>query len=413
MISATLPKNEQERLEALDSYNVLDTLPEEDFDQITKIASFICKTPISLVSLIDESRQWFKSHTGLDATETPRELAFCTHAINTPEDFFQVEDSRVDERFFDNPLVTGDPRVIFYAGMPLVNPDGHALGTLCVIDHKPGKLSDDQVQALKALANQTIHLLELRKRNAELNVRNKELGYKNEELQEFARVAAHDIKSPLSSITMLSEYLLKMHTEDVKPEALNMLNMLNLSSVKLKNLVDGILDYSQNANILNEKKQFIDLQEMIHSTTVLVDCNNDCNFMMPSQQIEIFTNKTALQQVLLNLMVNAMKYNDKDKPEVKVVFDETDSHYHFHIIDNGPGIKAEDQERIFELFEALDGEDRFGNTGTGIGLSTVKKLVEGLGGKITVTSEYANGTTFSFTIQKVSKNIYKDEQLVA
>lgn len=409
MISATLPKNEQQRLEALDSYNVLDTLPEKDFDQITKIASHICQTPISLISLIDERRQWFKSHRGIDATETPRELAFCAHAINTPDKFFQVEDSRVDERFYDNPLVTGDPRVIFYAGMPLVNPDGHALGTLCVIDHSPGKLSEDQVNALQALANQTVHLLELRRRNFELKVKNEELGYKNEELQEFARVAAHDIKSPLSSITMLSEYLLKMHTEDVKPEALNMLKMLNHSSVKLKTLVDGILDYSQNANILNEKKQFVDLQEVISSTAALIDCNNDCNFSFPTQQVEIFTNKTALQQVLLNLMVNAIKYNDKDKPEIKILFDDTDTNYHFHIADNGPGIKAEDQERIFELFEALDGEDRFGNSGTGIGLTTVKKLVEGLGGKITVSSEFGNGTTFSFTLKKVSKNIYKDE----
>ena len=409
MISATIPPNEQERLEALDSYDVLDTLPEKDFDQITQIASHICRTPISLISLIDEHRQWFKSHKGLDATETPRELAFCAHAINKPNEFFQVEDSRVDERFYDNPLVTADPRVIFYAGIPLVNPDGNALGTLCVIDHKPSKLNEEQIDALKSLANQVINLLELRKRDFELNIKIEELKHKNEELQEFARVAAHDIKSPLSSITMLSEYLLKMHKEDVKPEALNMLKMLNTSSVKLKNLVDGILDYSQNINILNENKQFVDLQELVNGTVALIDSENNCNFISPENQIEIYTNKTALQQVILNLLVNAIKYNDKEHPEIKIEFSENKKFYTFAIKDNGPGIKTEDQERIFELFQALDGEDRFGNPGTGIGLATVKKLVEGMGGTISVSSEYTNGTSFTFSIKKISSKVYTEE----
>ena len=119
---------------------------------------------------------------------------------------------------------------------------------------------------------------------------------------------------------MLSEYLLKMHKEDVKPEALNMLKMLNTSSVKLKNLVDGILDYSQNINILNENKQFVDLQELVNGTVALIDSENNCNFISPENQIEIYTNKTALQQVILNLLVNAIKYNDKEHPEIKISF---------------------------------------------------------------------------------------------
>ena len=160
--------DEQKRLSALKSYEILDTLLEEEYDGITRLAAQICGTKISLISLVDESRQWFKSKHGLDASETPRELAFCNHAIETPNSIFIIEDSTKDDRFKDNPLVTQDPNVIFYAGVPLVDKDNYALGTLCVIDNEPKKLSDQQIDALQTLSKSVINLFEMRRNNLKL-----------------------------------------------------------------------------------------------------------------------------------------------------------------------------------------------------------------------------------------------------
>ena len=161
------PGNDQERVQALRDYQVLDTLSEVEYDRLTQLAALICETPISLVSLIDEHRQWFKSKVGLEISETEREIAFCSHAIMGTS-LFEVEDASLDERFATNPLVTSAPDIRFYAGYPLIDDKGYALGTLCVLDHKPRKLTEKQEQALKLLAEQVIELIVNNRKNIEL-----------------------------------------------------------------------------------------------------------------------------------------------------------------------------------------------------------------------------------------------------
>ncbi|MDB6122563.1 MAG: sensor signal transduction histidine kinase [Pedosphaera sp.] len=166
------PKNEKKRLEVLWQYDVLDTVPEKVFDELAELAASICESPVAMITLVDKKRQWFKSKVGTNIKETPRDVSFCAHAI-LHEDLFIVPDATKDKRFARNPLVVSKPRIRFYAGAPLVSPDGHALGTLCVVDTVPHTLRPDQKRALQILSRHVMTQLELRRRSSEL-VRAKE-----------------------------------------------------------------------------------------------------------------------------------------------------------------------------------------------------------------------------------------------
>jgi len=160
-MGTSVPEREAARVAALDRYAILDTEPEQSFDDLVILASHVCKTPMALLSLVDDHRQWFKSAVGVQVRETPKEYSFCAHAIQQ-NDLFIVPDTLKDPRFKDNPLVTGEPHIRFYAGAPLVNGDGFAMGTLCVGDRQPRELDEDQKAALTSLSRLALRQMELR-----------------------------------------------------------------------------------------------------------------------------------------------------------------------------------------------------------------------------------------------------------
>ena len=389
---------EEERLKVLESYSILDSLPETDYENLTLIASQICNTPIALITFLDEKRQWFKSHKGLDISETPRTQSFCGHAINDPKNIFIVPDARDDFRFHDNPIVSGQPNVVFYAGIPLKSQDGFPLGTICVIDHEPRVLSEEQISSLQALSEQTMNLLELRLHKKQLEKTLIELEKKNLALERFAYVAAHDLKSPLDNISGLTELFIDNYTESINEEGTQILSMIKSSSEKLKELIDSLLDYSKSNVIEKEKNTKISVARLEKEISSLFAFHDNCTILFKSNVEELVANKSALEQILINLLTNSIKYNDKEKIEIRITITDNNDYYEISVRDNGLGIIKEHQEIIFEIFETVSSIDRFGEKGNGIGLATVKKIVEALGGTITVDSLVGEGAEFKFTL---------------
>lgn len=400
MKAAEKPLNEKARLKALNKYKILDSLPEEEYDAIVKIASSICGTPISLVSLVDEDRQWFKSKQGIDDDETPREFSFCAHSILHPEEVFEIKDARKDERFFDNPYTVNAPNVVFYAGAPLNTSDGYSLGTLCVIDNKPKTLNDSQKESLKMLANQVVKLFEARRNNIQLKKVNKEISELNEVLNSFAYRLTHDLKSPLNNINFLVD-VLESDTKDLLKDS-NCNEYFSLISDRIdymENLIAEMLQYSTSKNKSDIYSNF-NVKELVESIVNNIDVENKVQLHVNSLDFEIYNSKIGFLQVFQNLISNSKKFSDEEKVIITIDCIETSKMYNFTYQDNGPGISQEYWNKVFDLFETMDAK----NQGSGIGLATVKSIIEKLGGNIYLSkrTDGDKGVCFNFSIEKVA-----------
>ena len=402
MQKPSIHKSELERIESLKSYLILDTNSEEEIDSLTQLASEICETPISLVSLIDENRQWFKSKVGLEVNETSRDFAFCAHAINETDELLIIEDARKDNRFFDNPLVTSNPHVIFYAGIVLKSDEDLPLGTLCVIDNKPRKLSEKQIRLLRTISIQIMNLLNYKKslrKQEELKI---ELLQKNQELERFAYIVAHDLKSPLVNIISAASLFSEIYASQIDAEGRLIIDIIEKSGNRLKSLIDGLLEFSIIVDLSLFKKSKIDLVELVKDMTILIGNKNNIEISLNTKLKSIETFPIILDKILINLFTNALKYNNKKITKIEFFVSENQSHYLFIVKDNGPGIDKKYHDTIFNLFQNTSVVDQFGNIGNGIGLATVKKIIEKLGGEIHLESEEGNGAEFHFSISKLN-----------
>ncbi len=399
MIAPELPFNEKQRQKAVEKYKLLDTLPEESYDNITALMSYICNTPISLITLLHKDRNFLKSHFGVPIKESPRRISFCGHAINAEPLITVIEDTRKDERFFNNPLVT-EQQVVFYAGAPLVDSNGFKLGTLCVYDHQPRQLSVQQMDALVILSKQVVNLFEQRLQNHELIKYQTKLKKRNENLKNFARVVSHDLKSPLSNIISLSEFLEEENKSILSEESLQYIEYLKASSNTLKQYVDGLLTFYDNDDVLLRKQEYVNTKSLLRELETITNIDSNTSINLNTKVETLFINKSALIQILVNLVTNAIKYNSKPKSVININLVETETRYKFEVEDNGNGIPEDYKTKVFELFSVVGRLDKYGNMGTGIGLATVKKIITELNGHITLTSVIDKGSVFTFVLPK-------------
>lgn len=431
---AALPSNEIQRINALHKYNILDTLPEQEYQDIAFLASLICETPIAVVSLVDNDRQWFKAKVGVDAVETGRDIAFCAHALLEPDAMLLVPDATRDARFFDNPLVTGGLNIHFYAGAPLVTQDGLALGTLCVLDHVPRQLTDVQREALTALSRQVMAQLERRHQISLLQDAQAQLlqSEKMASIGQLAAGVAHEINNPVafvsSNMNMLGDYstslfdLIERHRTILAGEQISAQGREKMAAAeaeveldyikqdlfelvkesrdglnRVRDIVQALKDFS---HVDSADWQFADLHSGIDNTLKIVanEIRHKAEIIREYGVLpQVQCLPSQLNQVFMNLLVNAA-HAVTQTGVIKIASMADADWIRISISDNGAGIAPEHLVHIFEPFFTTKPI----GLGTGLGLSVSYNIVKKHGGQITVVSEPGKGSTFTVCLPILS-----------
>jgi signal transduction histidine kinase len=397
---------EEARLAALDTLEILDTLPEAGFDELTRLASRVCGTPIALVSLVDHYRQWFKSRVGLDAPETPRDQAFCAHAI-LGEQLFLVEDALRDERFHDNPLVTGGPHVRFYAGIPIKGLGGLNLGTLCVIDHQPRQLTPEQADALAVIGRQVEAQLLLRLRVRELERREEELRSQRDTLasvqrqkDELLQRVMRDFKAPLASI--LTNATFTLYRPHLPEELQRSTRDIRDAADGLQRTVSNLLDASGDevsfplnaapfdANLLLSEVAREFQQRLVSSPRRFIQSVKLAEPLLTAD-------RELLRRALVNLLDNSFQYTALGSSKITLEASNPEPGLlELRVRDEGPGIAPSARAHLFDahlpgIHTPSSGRVEGGNR---LALAFCRRAVQAHGGWIWVEDNHPKGAAF-------------------
>lgn len=370
------------RLHALHGYQVLDTPAEARFDRITLLLARCLNVPIALISLVDAERQWFKSRQGLEAASTPRDVAFCAHAIRGVE-LFVVEDAREDARFAQNPFVQGAPHVRFYAGAPLITPEGHRLGTLCAIDQKPRTLSEEQRSLLRELADHVMDVFELRR-----------LAVLKRDIEETSHALSHDLRPGLHQMKTFGELIAS------EPD-----NRLTQRSARHLSLIGEIAERTRAR--LDTIREFLRMGEQGELTALPLDTllpkllEKHAELLAARKaEVELGSLPAVLGQpaqielLFRHLLDNALKYGPLGV-RIGVSGEQRDGRVWLEIRDNGPGIPEPQRGRALRLFQRLHGGEV---PGQGAGLALCRKIVELAGGTLLLETASGGGTAVRFSL---------------
>lgn len=408
---APLPPNEESRLEALRQLEILDTEFEPAYDALVELASILCDTPVANFTLVDRDRQWMKASRGMSG-ETPRDIAFCAHTILSDEPLV-IENATLDARFADNPLVTGDPHIRFYAGERLTTPDGHPVGSLCVIDTKPRNLTGEQRRGLRALARQASALLELRLRSIQLRNEVEERRAAENAAEEararaeeasraksdFLARMSHELRTPLNSVIGFAHVLGKNKKSKLDGKDLDYVGRIERNGRHLLGIVNDLLDLAKiNAGKMNVELEQVDLTKLIHETVSelegqILDRPVTLDVELPDTLTPFLTDRAKLKQSLINLAGNAIKFTDEGVVVIRVHRDATSCRpTMIEVCDEAGGIHPEKLANIFDAFEQGESGNSRTHGGTGLGLAITKAFAELLGYRLELESEFGKGT---------------------
>ncbi len=414
MLVPPILADEPRRLERLAQLEVMDTAADAVLDRLTSLAATLTGMPIALVSLVDAYRQWWKSAVGLDqGGQTSRKVSFCGHAIAQRE-LFEVEDARRDPRFWDNPIVVGPPHVIHYAGMPLVMPTGERMGTICAIDHRPGRLDPHAREMLGQLGQLVVDFLLLRQRDraaaaALAQAAARETAQRREQQQleqldrqkdDFLAMLSHELRNPLAPI-MSGAHALAGSTD---PMAQRVGGIVTRHARHMKRMVDDLMDVSRVTRGLVElHRQPVELrqvvQDAVEQVAPLVTARQHALHVETGDQpIPVLADAVRLTQVVANLLANAAKYTQQGG-QIEVTAGAKAGTARLKIRDNGQGIAPDVLPHVFELFtQERRGRDRSAD-GLGLGLALVRSLVDLHGGTVEAHSPgQGQGAVFEVTL---------------
>jgi signal transduction histidine kinase len=405
MLSPSIAIDEEKRILELHSFEILDTARDERFERLTRLAARLFKTPFALISLVDRHRQWFKSTAGLDMWETPRVVSFCTHAIADADDVFVVENAAEDERFRNNPYVTDEPGIRFYAGAVLKSETGRRLGTLCLMDTKPRQLDEHERILLSELAAVVMDEMLLHKTTMALRQRTEAAEAAARAKGEFLAVMSHELRTPLNAVIGFAECLSSelfgpLGHENYAEYA----KLIGRGGKHLLDVIGNILDMTSAESDTGLTLESVDVLRLLEDTAGVLGPVAEAKAVtlevVPARtETHVAGHASAIRKVLVNVVGNAIKYS-LDGGTVRLSVTSGAGDTMVRVEDNGIGIAEKDMKRLGEpFFRASAAMLASPVPGTGLGIAISKRLMRKMGGAFAIESQPGKGTAVSLRFE--------------
>ncbi len=396
-----IPYNESARLKEVYGLTILDSQSEKEFNDVVELASQICNVPVSLISLLEVTRQWFKAAKGLDIKETPCEIAFCSYGISEDDGFFEIADTLVDSRFNNKSIADPQSHLRYYAGTPLVTSRGFRVGTLCVADIKPNHLDAHQIFALKVLSQQVTKMIELKLSNNKLENHSQHLQHENEMQQLMLSIIAHDVRNPIAAIKGVMDFITTNNISEADKQKLTSMysEQLDLTLDLLNNLVDWSKMQIIKNEVMMENLNLFEITEgLLKQCKLNAQFKNNSLINLVEKDLFLRTDNNMFRFILRNLITNANKFTENGVITL-YAHGEIDKIV-FTVSDTGTGMSTEKAKKLFNKtnIESTPGTNY--EKGSGLGLILTKGFIDCLNGKVEVESEEGKGTTIFLYFDK-------------